>query len=111
LMARVTTTQNTADRSLTVGFDNRGNMLLLDVSDPRGDPTALESRGMGLDMSAPHHLLFTAIGESSSVYVDGELVFDNVHVNERAGTFGIGLTSTSPMSRCDGRDVWVYAFD
>jgi hypothetical protein len=52
-----------------------------------------------------------ALEDALTVYVDGERVFDQLGIVERAGTFGIALVSTAKESRCEGRNIWVYQLD
>jgi hypothetical protein len=94
---------------LDVGLTTSGDLLVVDRSVENADPTTLEFSELGLDLSQPHHLLFTVIGETLNVYVDGELVLENIAVEERRGTYGISLIGRGPDALCEGRNIWAYA--
>jgi hypothetical protein len=43
------------------------------------------------------------------LYVDGQLMFEDVPVEARSGVYGFGLTAASPAASCLGQTLWAYA--
>lgn len=106
-----TNNQGQATTYIDVAIVDGGDVLALDYSKPGEDATTFEYATLGLDLDDPHHLLIVALEDTLTVYVDGERVFDQLEIVERAGTFGIALVSTAQESRCEGRNLWVYQLD
>jgi hypothetical protein len=111
LMARVILGNDVASEYLEFGFDNYGNVILYDFSVEGEPPTTEEYIAVRLDDGDPQHLLLLLFGDRATVYLNGERLFHNVEVEERSGFFGIALFSENSLSRCEGRDIWVYSFD
>ena len=107
LSSRIRTEGNTAVEFLDVGVTSNGNLTVVDVFDDDEAPN-LAFRQLEVDLDDPIHILFMAIGESVTVYVNGELFIEDAEVEERSGTYGIGLIARGVGARCEGRNIWVY---
>jgi hypothetical protein len=106
IMARIEDSNtNIVDTYLEVGITNDGEAFWLDSE---GNDSNSDVVDLNLDLDEPHHILFIAQLDSLNVYVDGELVFDDVRINERVGYFGIALLGQGAGSRCEGTNVWAY---
>jgi hypothetical protein len=96
-------------QALDVNIFNDGTLVVLDfVSEELANQYVLP---LGLDLDDSNHLLMIAIGETLTVYINGERVLDKAEVTEQGGFYGIGLSAESGRSRCEGHNVWVYVFD
>jgi hypothetical protein len=96
-------------QALDVNIFNDGTLVVLDfVSEELANQYVLP---LGLDLDETNHLLIIAIGETLTLYVNGERVLDEAEVTEQSGFYGIGLRAESGRSRCEGHDIWVYVFD
>jgi len=42
------------------------------------------------------------------VYLDGDLIFENVEIDEREGVYGILLNGSGEEAKCEGRNIWVF---
>ncbi len=108
LLARIVTDgSDSIGTFLEVGFTNLGQVYWLDRRGDAGGDT--DFLGLGLNLGMPHHILFIAQGDLLSVYIDGELVFEDVPIESRSGSFGIALVGAGETSRCEGTDVWAYS--
>jgi hypothetical protein len=106
IMARIEDSgSDIIDTFLQVGITNDGEVFWLDSE---GDDINSDSVALDLDLDEAHHIMFIAQLDSLNVYVDGELVFDDVRINERSGYFGISLLGRGAGSRCEGSNVWAY---
>ena len=111
LSARIiTNTTGQAIEYLGIGLINDGSVLLVDRFSDYSDP-AVELADLGLDYSVSHHILFMAIDNEVTVFIDGELVFDHVSIRTDWGVYGISLIGATSGSRCEGRNIWVYEYD
>jgi hypothetical protein len=95
--------------SLTVQLVNEGSVLAVDRG-TSGSPV-VEVNELELDLSQPHHLLVVAVDDKVNVFVDGQLVIEDLTVEIRSGSFGLGLNGRGANALCEGRNVWVYQFD
>lgn len=89
--------------TLRVGIDSDGNIFYRDTA---GFEDTVEA---GLDLDFPHHILLIAADDRLTVFVNGELIFDEVEVDERGGGYAFGMSGDVSATRCDAEDVWVYA--
>lgn len=81
--------------------------MLFEADSPKGgtlDLAELRVTGLG-DTTA------SMSGGLATMFVDGERVMTKVKTDTRSGSFGIGLTSTTPEARCEGRDIWVWTWE
>jgi hypothetical protein len=95
--------------SLTVQLVNEGSVLVVDRG-TSGPPT-VEAQEIGLDLTQPHRLLIVAIEDKVNVFVDGQLVIEDMTVEVRSGSFGLGLNGKARNALCEGHNLWVYQFD
>jgi hypothetical protein len=106
IMARIEDSgSEIVDTFLQVGLTNDGEVFWLDSD---GDDGNSDVADLNLDLDEPHHILFIAQIDRLHIYVDGELVFDDVRIAERNGYFGIALLGRGADSRCEGSNVWAY---
>lgn len=110
LIARINFDGDAAINELNAGIEG-GNVVLYDLVGPVEDALADVSAPLPGNTNAPVHALLIGDGDRASLYINGELTFENVTVEARAGRFGVGLIGTSANSQCVGSDVWVYSFD
>lgn len=111
LIARVNVENDVTSEDLEFGFDNYGNVLLYDYPGEGEFVIADEFFPARLNNDEPQHLLLLLFADRATVYLNGERVFYDVEVELRSGTFGIALFSENSLSRCEGRNIWVYSFD
>jgi hypothetical protein len=108
LLSRIVNdSEGRADRFLEVGLDNDESVYFFDFDETSAPLVQIESLE-NWDASAAHHYLIIAQDDFLTVYIDGLLVFDRVHVVERSGTYGIALRSRGATSRCEGVNLWAY---
>jgi hypothetical protein len=106
IMARIENSNtNVVDTYLEVGITNDGEAFWVDSE---GNDSNSDVADLDLDLDEQHHILFIAQLDSLNVYVDGELVFEDARISERAGYFGIALLGQGAGSRCEGTNVWAY---
>lgn len=110
LLARVVTEGTSAVESISAALTNEGGALIWDDFGGQEDVNDYYQL-LDLDYSQSHHVLMILQGSSATLFVDGELVFDQVQVDPRSGTFGISLIGTARGARCEGRNIWVYSLD
>jgi hypothetical protein len=95
---------NLAIEYVNVGYANDGSIFYFDYNE-EGDEFVDGVIGPAID--EPHVFTIIVMSNSLTVFVDGELVFDNVEIEERDGTWGVGLTGKAPGAKCEARDIWV----
>ncbi len=88
-----------------VGQDSDGDVFATDYIN--GATGSSLSADLDLTPGQSHHFLFIAQGTRLIVYVDGVLVLDDMRVTERAGSYGLALSSTS-AANCAVNNMWVY---
>ncbi|MBI5958331.1 MAG: hypothetical protein HY866_06345 [Chloroflexi bacterium] len=110
LMARVITGANGSDTYIEVGFDNEGQLYGIDLDG--GEMVMGQVFAEGVKSSAVHHVLFIANDDKLTVFLDGDLVANEVQLSDpRSGTFGIALTGKASSAKCEGHNIWVYELD
>jgi len=92
---------------LDVGVNSADQIYYLDST---GDPATSRAEALPRRVmdGAPHHLLFLALEQTLTVYLDGERVFASVPVEARAGISGLGVISPAAGARCQAEDIWLY---
>lgn len=107
LMARILSepNQTSVTTFLEVGIENNGSVYWFDSA---GNDIDSGLAHLNLDLDETHHLLFLALNDSLTIYVNGELTFDNIRIQARSGSFGISLIGRDANSRCIGRNIWAY---
>ncbi|MCK6579258.1 MAG: hypothetical protein L6Q98_14275 [Anaerolineae bacterium] len=101
-------TENSAIQWLDVGFDSDYFGFVFDRYGERSTDYNSTIFARRVDLDQPHHLLYLAVHDRLVVYMDGELVLDDFTIDERSGTFGVGLIASGPGARCEGRNIWAY---
>lgn len=107
LGARVVWDESTgnSNRYLDAGLLGSGNAFYLDQQGDEGEfDTSLDT----FDLDEPHHILIILIDDALTVYIDGELVFEDAPVEARAGSFGVGLNGKGAGANCEARSIWAY---
>ena len=99
---------DTVVRLLRVGIDNQGNAFYQDVYQGGGDNIYEKVYDLGLDLSVGHHVLFVAIEEQLTIFVDGQLIAEEEPIGIRRGAYGIGLTARGAGAICEARNTWAY---
>lgn len=107
LSSRITIRNRSAEEFLDVGVTNSGNVTVFDVYDD-DEPAYLDFRQLEADLDEPIHILYLAIDDRATVYINGELFIEETQIEERSGVFGISLIGQGPGARCEGRNIWVY---
>jgi hypothetical protein len=111
LFARVTSNlSGDALEFVQIGLSNNEEVFYADRPEDT-DAGFLSIEPVNIDLSTAHHLLAILSGDELTLFLDGELLFNAEPINERDGTYGIGLTGGVDGSRCEGRNLWVYALD
>lgn len=108
LGARVTQADGRLGAYLDAGITREGRVF---YNDHTQDATTIsgESTPYSRPLAGPHHVLLIALDQTLSVYVDGQLMFEEVPVEARPGAYGLGLTAASAATSCTGQDLWAYA--
>lgn len=88
---------------LRVGFDNEGFLF---YDDWASDYVTTET---SVDLSKPQHILAIVADDRLTVFINGEMMLENVEIDERRGVQGLGLNGEVSATRCDAENVWVYA--
>lgn len=103
---RVVWTGNSATAFLDVGYTNFGTIFWWDIAEDEDDTDSAQVEGP--DVEDPHYFTIIAIDDTLTVFVDGELMFYEAEIEDRSGSWGVGLTGRSPQAKCEARDIWVY---
>ena len=111
LMARINTDANGSTITQTeFGVTGSGDAYVFDADfDNRLFDAYYEP--IRFDSGESVHVILVLRGGLATLFVDGERVLSKVKMDTRSGSFGIGLTSTTPEARCEGRDIWVWAWE
>lgn len=97
-----------AQRYLDVGI-NSSNEVLIGETAENGD---YSQAVQGDILTQPDgNLLFVAHNNRLSVFINGQVVFQNVEVTERDGNIGISSIATTSFSICHISNIWAYTFD
>lgn len=107
LSSRITIKNSSATQFLDVGLTNNGNLSVFDLHDVDEDPN-LAFRQLEVDLDEPIHILYLAIDDHVTVYINGELFIEDTEVTKRSGSYGISLFGRGAGARCEGRNIWVY---
>jgi hypothetical protein len=66
-------------------------------------------RVQDLDASDVHHYLVLMVDDKMAIYLDGELVANDLAVEPRNGSFGVLIRGDGTDSRCEVRNTWAYS--
>lgn len=106
LSSRINAENGSSSIYLDVGVDSSGVIYYYDLFD--GDSTGDEARIPDFDLSVPHHFLLLALDDRLTVFVDGEMIFENAPIVERDGFYGVSLLGDGPGSFCEATNIWAY---
>lgn len=107
LTSRIVMNGNTATQFLYVGLTNNGNLIVFDAYNLNRDPH-IAFRQLEADLDETVHILYLAIDDRVTVYINGELFIEDTEVEDRGGSYGISLFGRGAGARCEGRNIWVY---
>jgi hypothetical protein len=101
-------TENLADRYLVVGLNNENQAFYIDRYGNRSEDYYSAMFRQRVDLSEPHHILFLAVDDTVTVYFDGKLLVENETIDDRSGSYGVGLSGNGSTASCEGKNIWVY---
>lgn len=107
LSSRLIATATGTTTYLDVGITNQGDLVVFDAN-PRTETPLIAYRPLELDLTQKVNILYLAIGDTITVYVNGKLIVEDAIIEKRAGTYGISLIGKGADARCEGRNIWVY---
>ncbi len=111
LMTRVNTDANGSTTTQTeFGVTSFGETYVFDA-DFRDDLFDAYYEPVRFTSGDSAHVLMVLQGGLATLFVDGERLMDRVKIETRSGSFGIGLLSTTPEARCEGREIWVWTWE
>ena len=87
------------------GQDSDGDVFAAEFTE--GELSNSQSVDLDLNPGQAHHFLLIAEGARLIVYVEGALELDDVRVAERAGSYGIALSSGGGAN-CAVNNMWAY---
>lgn len=108
LLARTDEADEPPEVYLQIGLDSDGDFFYVDRS-AADDEAPFVYQLLGLDLAQAHRLLLILQEDRLTVFVNGESLLVDTMVEEREGFFGMAYAGASDDSRCDIRDLWVYA--
>ncbi len=108
LGVRVTQHDGRLESSLDAGITSQDAVFTSDYTQAEATRSRSES-AYSRPLAGPHHVLLIALDRTASLYVDGQLMFEDVPVEARSGVYGFGLTAASPAASCLGQTLWAYA--
>lgn len=112
LMAHVNTdSQGTTTQQLEGGFDADGFAYIFDAASFEDEEFEFYSVDFDIESGQEYHVLLAVFGGNASLFVDGEPLIVREKVDDREGTFGIGLIGETADAGCEGRDIWAWSFD
>jgi hypothetical protein len=103
---RVVWSGRTTSEYVDVGYASGYGVFFWSVVDNNTDNNAVAN--IEVDITDPHVFTIIAIDDTMTVFVDGELAFDQVQIDKASGTWGVGLTGKGTSAKCEARDIWVY---
>jgi hypothetical protein len=103
---RVVWSGNSTSQYVDVGYASGYGVFFWSIIDNDSENDAVAETEY--DIAAPHVFTIIAVDDALTVFVDGDLVFDQVPVTKATGTWGVGLTGKGPGAKCEARDIWVY---
>ena len=89
-----------------ISLTSMGELVLTDLSDVNAlRETSLRT---DIDITQTHHLLVRAMGETATVYLNGELVGESIPITDRVGGYGILVMDEATNSRCNSSNIWAH---
>jgi hypothetical protein len=111
LSARVTLNNSQQiTQQIRVGFDTRQHVFYELAGENTTDTDRLPffSRPAQLDLSGAQHVLYVLAQDTMTVFINGQLVFQDAPVQERRGIYNLSWFGRSGNSRCNATNFWVY---
>jgi hypothetical protein len=109
LAARVETESDGSTNVFTeFGVNTEDELYVYDSFGTGEDDTAYFNL-QEIDHEDVYHYLVFMIDDKVTMYLNGELVANDVEVVSRAGSFGVLLRGDGPDSRCEVRNTWAYS--
>ncbi|MDX1992879.1 MAG: hypothetical protein SF029_10835 [bacterium] len=97
-----------ATRFLDVGISSSGILYYFNVIGDGDDDILTQDLVEDIDLDDPLHILFIAQGDRLTVFLNGELVAEDIEIQEIAGTYGVALRGRGAGARCEGSNIWAY---
>ncbi len=108
LMSRIISDDvNGVSNFLEVGVDSDVDAYIFDRFGA-GDDGATLNYGTISDPTEEAYIVYKVDGGLANVFVNGQLVFANLLIQEREGHFGASFVGRTPDSACTITDVWLY---
>lgn len=92
---------------LQVGIDNYEALFYRSLDDSV-EAYYEEFEELDLENDMTYHILFIAQDEAMTLFLDGEMVAQDLPVEYGIGTFGIALDGIGDTAECVGENIWVY---
>ncbi|MEO0564418.1 MAG: SH3 domain-containing protein, partial [Chloroflexota bacterium] len=91
---------------IEVGFSSEQTFYIVDLFE--GDLNFVEEMAQGVDLRQPQHVLVIIQNGLVTVYLNGELLAEELEVIRRSGSYGVSLVGRSSAASCIGNNIWVY---
>jgi hypothetical protein len=111
MVARYMTDRNDNAQFLEIGVNNDDEALVFDLFGPNDGESTYVAVAEGIDLADPQHFLVLVSGSQAVVYLNGELVADNVEVADHEGIFFLLLRGKDRDTVCEARNVWIFQAD
>jgi len=110
IMSRVVSdADDIAVNFLEVGIDSDGDAYIFDrYGSSESDATLNFATVPDADTDSEVYVLYKIDGNLANVFMNGELVFSNLLIQEREGHFGLSFVGRSEDSSCTISDLWIY---
>ncbi len=90
-----------------VGLANENYLFYIDVNndgDVAGESLDVDDK----DLNDRHVFTLIVVDGELTLFVNGQLAFEKAEVEDRAGSWGVGLRGAGSTAKCEARNVWVY---
>lgn len=111
MVARYMTDRNDNAQFLEFGVNNDDEALVFDLFGPNDGESTYVAVAERIDLADPQHFLVLVSGSQAVVYLNGELVADNVEVADHEGIFFLLLRGKDRDTVCEARNVWIFQAD
>lgn len=93
---------------LGTGVDSLESVMLIDRVFDSDDDALIDSEDHDEDVDEEIHIIVIALDDEITVYVDGDLVFEDDDLSVREGVLGLYRTEETD---CDADDVWIWEIE
>lgn len=93
---------------LEVGIDSDGDAYIFDRYGSGENDFTLEF-APALGIGDEYYIFYKIEGPVANVFVNGQIVFENLLVRERAGHFGLAFVGNTMDSSCALKNIWTYS--